>query len=86
MKNAIWDVAPCRYCVNRRFGGMYRLYLQGIRTPRAMNQRERVPRNSDPRKTAMARPAAYTKDRLVLSSERAPQQKQDRNCQTAINM
>jgi hypothetical protein len=25
MKNAVfWDVAPCRYCVNRRFGGMYR--------------------------------------------------------------
>jgi hypothetical protein len=22
MKNAVfWDVAPCRYCVNRRFGG-----------------------------------------------------------------
>jgi hypothetical protein len=30
MKNAIlWDVAPCRSCVNRRFGGMYRFYLQG---------------------------------------------------------
>jgi hypothetical protein len=26
MKNAVfWDVAPCRYCVNRRFGGMYRM-------------------------------------------------------------
>jgi hypothetical protein len=24
-----WDVAPCRSCVNRRFGGMYRLHLQG---------------------------------------------------------
>jgi hypothetical protein len=24
-KNAVlWDVAPCRSCVNRRFGGMYR--------------------------------------------------------------
>jgi hypothetical protein len=24
MKNAVfWDVAPCRFCVNRRFGGMY---------------------------------------------------------------
>jgi hypothetical protein len=22
------DVAPCRYCVNRRFGGKYRLHLQ----------------------------------------------------------
>jgi hypothetical protein len=30
MKNAVfWDVAPCRSCVNRRFGGMYRLHLQG---------------------------------------------------------
>jgi hypothetical protein len=26
MKNAVfWDVAPCRSCVNRRFGGTYRL-------------------------------------------------------------
>jgi hypothetical protein len=25
MKKAVfWDVAPCRYCVNRRFGGTYR--------------------------------------------------------------
>jgi hypothetical protein len=24
-------VAPCRYGVNRRFGGTYRLHLQGIR-------------------------------------------------------
>jgi hypothetical protein len=32
MKNAVyWDVAPCRSCVNRRFGGMYRLHLQGIK-------------------------------------------------------
>jgi hypothetical protein len=30
MKNAVfWDVAPCSSCVNRRFGGTYRLYLQG---------------------------------------------------------
>jgi hypothetical protein len=30
MKNAaFWDVAPCRSCVNQRFGGTYRLYLQG---------------------------------------------------------
>jgi hypothetical protein len=29
-KNAvIWDMAPCRYCVKRRFGGTYRLRLQG---------------------------------------------------------
>jgi hypothetical protein len=37
-----WDVAPCRYFVNWRFGGTYRLHLQGIRNPRAMNQREQV--------------------------------------------
>jgi hypothetical protein len=43
MKNAVFrDVAPCRYCVNRRFGGTCRLHLQGIRNPRAMNQREQV--------------------------------------------
>jgi hypothetical protein len=30
MKNAVfWDVALCRYCVNRRFGGTYRFHLQG---------------------------------------------------------
>jgi hypothetical protein len=30
MKNAVFlDVAPCRCCVNRRFGGTYRLHLQG---------------------------------------------------------
>jgi hypothetical protein len=29
MKNAVfWDVALCRSCVNRRFGGTYRLHLQ----------------------------------------------------------
>jgi hypothetical protein len=28
MKNAVfWDVALCRSCVNRRFGGTYRLHL-----------------------------------------------------------
>jgi hypothetical protein len=46
MKNAVfWDVAPCRYCINRRFGGMYSLHLQGRRKKknlRAMNQREQV--------------------------------------------
>jgi hypothetical protein len=32
LKNAIfWNVAPCRSCVNRRFGGTYRLHLQGRR-------------------------------------------------------
>jgi hypothetical protein len=30
MKNAVfWDMGPCRSCVNRRFGGTYRLHLQG---------------------------------------------------------
>jgi hypothetical protein len=30
MKNSVfWDVAPCRSCVNRRFGGTYRPHLQG---------------------------------------------------------
>jgi hypothetical protein len=43
LKNAVfWDVAPCRYFVNRRFGGTYRLHLQGIRNPRVMNQREQM--------------------------------------------
>jgi hypothetical protein len=43
MKNAVfWDVAPCRCCVNRHFGGTYRLHLQGIENPRARNQREQV--------------------------------------------
>jgi hypothetical protein len=29
-KNVVfWDVAPCRSCVNRRFGGTYHLHLQG---------------------------------------------------------
>jgi hypothetical protein len=43
LKNVVfWDVAPCRYFVNGRFGGTYRLHLQGIRNPLAMNQREQV--------------------------------------------
>jgi hypothetical protein len=43
MKNAVfWDVAPCRYFVNQRFGWTYRLHVQGIRNPRATNQREQV--------------------------------------------
>jgi hypothetical protein len=30
LKNSVfWDVAPCRSCVNWRFGGTYRLHLQG---------------------------------------------------------
>jgi hypothetical protein len=27
-KYVFWDVAPCSSCVNRRFGGTYRLHLQ----------------------------------------------------------
>jgi hypothetical protein len=43
IKNVVfWDVAPCRYFVNRRFGGTYLLHLHGIRNPRAMNQCEQV--------------------------------------------
>jgi hypothetical protein len=34
MKKAVfWDVAPCRYCVNRRFGGTNRLHLQSLLAP-----------------------------------------------------
>jgi hypothetical protein len=41
LKNAVfWDVAPCKYFVNRRFGGTYRLHIQGIINAQAMNQRE----------------------------------------------
>jgi hypothetical protein len=37
----IWDVTPCSPLnVNRRFGGTYRLHLQGRRISRARNQRE----------------------------------------------
>jgi hypothetical protein len=43
MKNAVfWDEGPCRCFVNRRFGGTYLLHFQGIKNPRAMNQREQV--------------------------------------------
>jgi hypothetical protein len=35
LQNAVlWDVTPCRYCVNRRFGGTYRLHRQGRRNIR----------------------------------------------------
>jgi hypothetical protein len=41
MKNVVfWDVALCRSCVNRCFGGTYRLHLQGRKI------RERGIRNS----------------------------------------
>jgi hypothetical protein len=42
-KNAVfWDVPPCRSCVNRRFGGTYRLHLQGskIREPETSVSRQ----------------------------------------------
>jgi hypothetical protein len=44
MKSIIfWDITPCSpLSVNRRFGGTYRLYLQGRKISRARNQRERV--------------------------------------------
>jgi hypothetical protein len=36
MKTAVlWNVTPCRSCVNRRFGGTYRLHLQGRLQPPA---------------------------------------------------
>jgi hypothetical protein len=41
MKNVVfWDVTLCKYFVNRCFGWTFRLHLQGIRNPLAMNQRE----------------------------------------------
>jgi hypothetical protein len=40
MKNAvIWDVAPCRYGVNGRFGGTYRLHLQDRRKNKKIRKR-----------------------------------------------
>jgi hypothetical protein len=36
-----WDITPCSPLkVNRRFGGTYRLHLQGPRISQARNQRE----------------------------------------------
>jgi hypothetical protein len=36
-----WDITPCSPLnVNRRFGGTYRLHLQGRRISKATNQRE----------------------------------------------
>jgi bisphosphoglycerate-dependent phosphoglycerate mutase len=43
MKNTVfWDVAPCRYYVNRRFGGTYRVHLQGRSNSGALNQLEQI--------------------------------------------
>jgi hypothetical protein len=58
MKNAVfWDVAPCRSCVNRRFGGIYRLHLQSRKI------RERGTRRSI---------ELYSKSSLTVSSPEAP--------------
>jgi hypothetical protein len=46
----------------------------------------RVLRDSDLRKTALARPSTYTKDTPDLTSEMEPHRKQNRNCQTVINI
>jgi hypothetical protein len=44
MKKAVfWDEVQCRYCVNRRFGGTYRLHLQG-RRQEEIRERTRVSR------------------------------------------
>jgi hypothetical protein len=43
MNNAVFrDVAPCRFCMNRRFGATYQFHIQGKKSPRAKNQREQV--------------------------------------------
>jgi hypothetical protein len=44
MKNAIfWDITPCiPLKINRRFGGTYRLHLQGPRINRARNQKSEL--------------------------------------------
>jgi hypothetical protein len=39
-KAVFWDVAPCSSGVNRRFGGTYRLHLQGIRESIRKSARE----------------------------------------------
>jgi hypothetical protein len=55
MKKAVfWDVAPCRSGVNRRFGGTYRLHLQG--------------RRDNIRESACEASVRDVKDRLVILS------------------
>jgi hypothetical protein len=40
MKKAVfWDVAPCRYCVNRRFEDMYAIHPQGRRKKEKIRKR-----------------------------------------------
>jgi hypothetical protein len=41
-KAVFWDVAPCSSCMNRRFGGTYRIHLQGRKNLLARNQHEHV--------------------------------------------
>jgi hypothetical protein len=54
LKNAVfWDVAPCRSCVSRRFGGTYRLHFQGRKI------RERGISVSKCLQTAQITPSAY---------------------------
>jgi hypothetical protein len=38
-KAVFWDMAPCRHCVNRRFGGTYRLHLQDRRKKEKIRKR-----------------------------------------------
>jgi hypothetical protein len=46
MKNAVFrDVAPCSFCVNRRFGGSYRLHLQGRRICERGTSVRHIPEN-----------------------------------------
>jgi hypothetical protein len=37
MNAVFWDVTPCGYCKNRRFGGTYRLHHQADKSRRARN-------------------------------------------------
>jgi hypothetical protein len=41
-KDVFWGVAPCRNCVNRRFGGTYRLHLQGRRQEEILERTSRA--------------------------------------------
>jgi hypothetical protein len=48
MKDAVfWDVAPCRSCVNRHFGGTHRLHLQGRKISERGTSVSRWPHLSD---------------------------------------
>jgi hypothetical protein len=65
-KNAVfWDVASCRYFVNRRFGGTYRLHLQSVRNPRAMTQREQIASHAG---SSLVDSSSDTYDRAFQSS------------------